>query len=217
MRDNSNWLPCVLKYSKLIQITFTILLFSFISLFLLFAVLIPYSSLAIIRKSYTLLSSFRPTVDTTSSCYYFYFLTLLLTLFTHNKFVLKHPFDTAVKILDIPLELFDNSYIFALFDVGSLFINVSLNRTVNIILDCIYDENFVNTNLRKRTLKKLIKVTCSKTAFIRKKKLYQQTDNVSMGSTLGPLLGNIIMTRYYYLFIIHYYFYSLKRNSFTEW
>ena len=40
-----------------------------------------------------------------------------------------------------------------------------------------------------------MKDTCSKTVFSTNKKLYQQIDGVSMGSSLGPLLANIIMTQ----------------------
>ena len=39
----------------------------------------------------------------------------------------------------------------------------------------------------------LIKDTCSKTVFSVNNKLCQQIDGVSMGSSLGPLLANIIM------------------------
>ena len=52
----------------------------------------------------------------------------------------------------------------------------------------------ISTQLKKGTLKKSMKETCSKTAFSANKKLYQQIDGVSMGSSLGPLLANIIMT-----------------------
>ena len=149
-----------------------------------------------IYKSYTHLSPFRPIVDTTSSCYYDVgsFLTELLTPLTHKEFVLKDSFDAAAKICNIPPQLFDNGYILTSFGVTSLFKNVPLNRTVNIILDRVYNENLVNTNIRKRTLKKQIKDTCSKTVITTNKKLYQQIDGVSMGSSLGPLLANIIKT-----------------------
>ena len=52
----------------------------------------------------------------------------------------------------------------------------------------------ISIQLKKRTLKKLIKDTCSKAVFSANKKLYQQIDGISMGSSLGPLLANIIMT-----------------------
>ena len=52
----------------------------------------------------------------------------------------------------------------------------------------------MSTKLRKTTLKKLLKDSCLKTPFSSNGKLYQQVDGVSMGSSLGPVLANIIMT-----------------------
>lgn len=69
-----------------------------------------------------------------------------------------------------------------------------LKRTVNIILDRIYKDGLVSTKLRKSTLKKLILDSCQKTTFSFQGKLYEQVDGVSMGSSLGPVLANIIMT-----------------------
>ena len=79
-------------------------------------------------------------------------------------------------------------------DVVSLFTNVPLNRTIKIILKRVYEEKLLATKLRRNTLKKLIKDTCMKTAFSCNNKLYKQIDGVSMGSSLGPVLANIIMT-----------------------
>ena len=47
--------------------------------------------------------------------------------------------------------------------------------------------------MKKSTLKKLLLDTCTKTAFSFNGQLYEQTDGVSMGGSLGPLLANIIM------------------------
>ena len=52
----------------------------------------------------------------------------------------------------------------------------------------------ITTNLKRRTLKKLILDTCNKTAFLANGIIYEQTDGVSMGASLGPVLANIIMT-----------------------
>ena len=46
--------------------------------------------------------------------------------------------------------------------------------------------------MKKRTLKKLILDTCTASSF--SNKFYLQKDGVSMGSPLGPVLANIIMT-----------------------
>ena len=69
-----------------------------------------------------------------------------------------------------------------------------LQRAINITFDCVYSNELIATQLKKRTLKKLIKDTCSKSVFSANKKLYQQIDGVSMGSSVGSLLANIIMT-----------------------
>ena len=49
--------------------------------------------------------------------------------------------------------------------------------------------------MRKSTLKKLIKDSCTKT-FLFDGKIYKQIDGVSMGSSLGPVLANVIMTEF---------------------
>ena len=46
-----------------------------------------------------------------------------------------------------------------------------------------------------QTLKKLLLDACQKTAFSFNGKIYKQTDGVSMGLSLGPVLANIIMTQ----------------------
>ena len=68
--------------------------------------------------------------------------------------------------------------------------NVSLQRTISIILDRVYINKLIATQLKKRTVKKLIKDTYN-TTFSAKNKLYQQIDGVRMGSSLGALLANI--------------------------
>ena len=113
---------------------------------------------------------------------------------TLNDFTVKDLFDAANKIQQIPKELFDSGYKFVRFDVISLFTNVPLAKTIDIILKRVYSENLVTTNLAKRTMKKLLKDACSKTAFTFNDKIYKQIDGVSMGSPLGPLLANIFMT-----------------------
>ena len=52
------------------------------------------------------------------------------------------------------------------FDITSLFKNVSLNKTVNIIEKTIYKEKLTNTKLSKNNLKKPIKDCCTKTVFL---------------------------------------------------
>ena len=81
-----------------------------------------------------------------------------------------------------------------LFEVESLFTNVPLNKTINIILDRIYRQKLQKTNLMKRTMKKLLLDSCTKTAFSYDNVIYKQCDGVSMGSSFTPVLANIILT-----------------------
>ena len=75
----------------------------------------------------------------------------------------------------------------------SLFTNVPSCKTVNIILEQVYNKKLINTSLSKRSLKKLILDTCQKTTVSFDNKLYEQIDGVNMCGSLGPVLANIIM------------------------
>ena len=51
-----------------------------------------------------------------------------------------------------------------------------------------------SANFKTGSLKKLILDTCTKTAFSFSNMIYDQKDGVSMGSLLGPVMANIMMT-----------------------
>ena len=149
-----------------------------------------------IHKNYADLRSFRPIIDTTNTPHYGFgnFLFRLLNPLTQNVNSIKDSFEAVDRIRSIPTELFDEGYRYFSFDVTSLFTNVPLNKTIDIILHRIYKENPVKTNMRKSTLKKLIKDSCTKTACSFDGKIYKQIDGVSMGSPLGPVLADAILT-----------------------
>ena len=96
--------------------------------------------------------------------------------------------------MNIDFSLLNNGYKLVSFDVVSLFTNVPLRRTVNVIIDRIYKDKVIDTKIKKSTLKKLVLDCCTKTAFSFNDKIYEQIDGVCMGSSLGPVLANIIMT-----------------------
>ena len=120
----------------------------------------------------------------------------MLQPLTHNDYNLKDSFDAVKRIRSIPPELFDDDYQFVSFNVQSLFMNEPVKKTINIILDRVYNKKLINTNLKKRTMKKLLLDSCTKTAFSFDNALYEKCDGVSMGSSLGPVLANIILTEF---------------------
>ena len=148
------------------------------------------------HKEFNHIPSFRPIIDTTGSPYYNIgkYISSLINPLTQNEFVLRDSFDAVERIKSIPSSLFNEGYKLVSFDVTSLFTNVPLDFTIDIILDRIYDKNFFNTNIKKNTMRKLLKDICTKTAFSFNGKIFKQIDGVSMGASLGPVLSNIFMT-----------------------
>ena len=143
-----------------------------------------------IHKEYERIPPLRPIVDTIVGKY----ITMMLNPLTQNEYSLKDSFQAAEKINSIPNHLFEEGFRFVSFDVKSLFTNVPLQKTIQVILDRVYNKKLIQTKLKKRTLKKLILDTCSKTAFLCNGVVHEQIDGVSMGASLGPVLANIIMT-----------------------
>ena len=104
----------------------------------------------------------------------------------------KDSFDPANKINQTLLDV-DNSdeEVFVSLDAVSLFTNVKLKETVNIILKRIDTDKEITITLTKRSFKKIIYTLVKKTAFSFNGKMYYQVDGVSMGESLGPVLANI--------------------------
>ena len=113
---------------------------------------------------------------------------------TLNDFTLKDSLDATNKIQEIPKDLFDSGNKFVTLDLVSLFTNVPLAKTINIILKRVYSEELDTTNLTKRTMKRVLKDACSKTAFTFSDKIHKQIGGVLMRSPFGPLLANVFMT-----------------------
>jgi hypothetical protein len=150
------------------------------------------------HKDFDTLPPFRPIIDTTGTAYQpiAKYLARLLNPLTMNVHTLKDSFEAASRIRNIPENLFRDGYRFVSFDVKSLFTNVPLKKTINLILDIIYNKKQLNTTLKKRTLKKLLLDCCTKTPFSINGELFKEVDGIAMGSPLGPTLANIIMTNY---------------------
>ena len=78
-----------------------------------------------------------------------------------------------------------------LFDVKSLFTNAPLDETISIILQKIYDEGKIETNIPRNEMKELLLLCTKHITF--NGDIYIQLDGVAMGSPLGPLLANVFM------------------------
>ena len=79
------------------------------------------------------------------------------------------------------------------FDVISLFMNVPLDATTDIVLKRIFDNREINIKISKREIKKLIKICTKNVHFDFNGTTYVQKDRVTMGSLLIPILAGIFM------------------------
>ena len=79
------------------------------------------------------------------------------------------------------------------FDVASLFTNVPLEETIEIILKRIYINKEITTDIPKQEMKELLILFTKNVHFTFNNETYIQVDGVAMGSPLGPVLANIFM------------------------
>jgi len=79
------------------------------------------------------------------------------------------------------------------FDGVSLFTNVPLNDTIDIVANFIYSDNQTShPQIQKNAFIKLLK-DATQGMFLYNNKLYQQIDGVAMGSPLGPTLASFFL------------------------
>jgi hypothetical protein len=78
------------------------------------------------------------------------------------------------------------------FDVKSLFTNIPLHETVDIICSYVSKERLI-LPIPNETLRKLLLLCTENMKFSFEDQYYRQIDGVAMGSPLGPLLADIFM------------------------
>lgn len=110
------------------------------------------------------------------------------------------------------------------FDIINLFINIPLERIIQIILDrlygpehtCTYSEegldDWCNKCKNRYEMKELLNIATKESSFIFNEKIYSQIDGVAMGSPLGPLFADI-----YINYIESKLLPRLKRNGVLYW
>ncbi|KAK3727763.1 hypothetical protein QZH41_005213 [Actinostola sp. cb2023] len=83
------------------------------------------------------------------------------------------------------------------YDVASLFTNVPLDETIEILVNRAFERNWFNVthglNLSRTDLVDLLNIATKDQLFQLNGTLYEQIDGVAMGSPLGPLLANVFL------------------------
>ena len=80
-------------------------------------------------------------------------------------------------------------------DDESLFTNVPIASTINIILNAVYEHPTIPPpNIQKQVLEQLLHICTSETPFKHNGQVYKQINGVSMGSPLGPTFADFYMS-----------------------
>ena len=112
----------------------------------------------------------------------------LLKPHTKNEYTIKDSFSFAKEVLEFHASLF-----MASFDIKSLFTNIHLTETLNLCVQNLCRNQTHVGNLTQSSFYSLLKITMFESFCIFDGKLYEQCDDIAMGSPLGPTLATVFM------------------------
>jgi len=115
-----------------------------------------------------------------------------------NQYTVTDTFEFVNEVQSLEINRDD---ILVSYDVTSLFTNVPLDETIQILADKAFSDDWFSKthelNLSRDQLIEILNAATKNQLFQYNGNLYEQTDGVAMGSPLGPLLTNV-------LFCLHY-------------
>ncbi len=118
------------------------------------------------------------------------FLAKLLAPLGKSKYTVSSTQEFINKLKDITPP---DGYEMISFDVVSLFTNVPLEKTIDIIINKVYKEKRIKTKIKANKLRALLYLCTKEGHFTFNDEIYVQIDGVMMGSPLGSLIANIFM------------------------
>ena len=118
------------------------------------------------------------------------FLVPLISYWSKNDYTVN---DSLSFVKEIENYKCNNSDIMASFDIKSLYTNIPLIETINIIIDLVFANNSLFNLFNKEQFKKFLHLTLLDTYFFFNKSLYKQVDGLAMGSPIAPVLTNIFL------------------------
>ena len=142
-------------------------------------------------KIHKLNNPIRPILSTIGTFNYHLakFFVPIIEPLTINKFTLKNSYDFVKEIKNIDMS----NKVMASFDIQSLFTNVPLNETIEIITTGLFKDHPKYMDLTSKQFKELLEIAAKESPFLFNEKLYIQTDGVAMGSCLGPSFANAFL------------------------
>ena len=123
------------------------------------------------------------------------YLVALLQDLTLNKFTMRNSYSFQEDITKFQLP--DNCFFFSTFDIASLFTNIPVNETIDIICNSLFpntDSSFHSFN--KSEFQELLYVSAKESIFLFDGTPYIQVDGATMGSPLGSTLANAFLSHH---------------------
>ena len=118
------------------------------------------------------------------------YLVPLISPWARNEFTVHDSLSFAKEIRNYTCNSND---VLASFDIKSLYTNVPLVETINIIIDLIFRSSNLFNLFSKEQFKKFLQLTLLDTYFFFDNSLYKQVDGLAMGSPIAPILANIFL------------------------
>jgi len=118
------------------------------------------------------------------------FLVPIISPLTSNQYTIDNSTSFVKEITSLN---FQQPVTMASFDVESLFTNVPLQETTELIANNLDNTYLDKYGLDTITFKKLLEITAHHSVFTFNDCLYAQTDGVAMGSPLGPSYANAFL------------------------
>ena len=135
----------------------------------------------------------RPILSAVNTCSYNLskHLVTKLSPITVNEYTLKNSYEFVELINSIENA---NNYVMCSFDIESLFTNIPLHETLDMILSQLFpNPDDVYEGFNKKQFKVLLELATTTSTFLFNDRLYEQIDGVAMGSPCGPTLANAFL------------------------
>ena len=116
----------------------------------------------------------------------------LLNPLSIGSYMVRDSFSFVQELLNLNFN--SSSVVMVSFDVTTLFTNISLDETIDIISNCVFANAVRFHGLTRCEFRKLLCFAVKNCHFLYNGVLYQQTDGVALGSLLGPLFANIFLS-----------------------
>ena len=116
----------------------------------------------------------------------------ILEPLTQNEFTVKNSFEFVSELKNLNFQQFT----MASFDIESLFTNIPLDETIQLITEDMFKDAETVSNFNKKQFTQLLNFAMKDSPFIFNNNLYIQQDGVAMGSPLAPTFANAFLGHY---------------------